>query len=215
MNIFRLAGDMTHLASVLVLLLKIHTIKSCAGISLKTQELYALVFATRYLDMFTDFISVYNTIMKLIFLGSSFSIVWYIRHHRVVRRSYDKDQDTFRHYFLMLPCLLLALLVNEKFTFKEVMWTFSLYLEAVAILPQLVLLQRTKNIDNLTGQYVFLLGAYRALYIFNWIYRHFTEPHYVHWITWISGVVQTLLYADFFYYYFESWKNNVRLQLPA
>ncbi|XP_024984725.1 ER lumen protein-retaining receptor-like isoform X1 [Cynara cardunculus var. scolymus] len=217
MNIFRLAGDMTHLASVLVLLLKIHTIKSCAGVSLKTQELYAMVFATRYLDIFTDFISVYNTIMKLIFLGSSFSIVWYIRHHRVVRRSYDKDQDTFRHYFLMLPCLILALLVNEKLTFKEVMWTFSLYLEAVAILPQLVLLQRTRNIDNLTGQYVFLLGAYRALYILNWIYRYFTEPHFVHWISisWIAGVVQTLLYADFFYYYFESWKNNVRLQLPA
>ena len=30
MNIFKLAGDMTHLANVLVLLLKIHTIKSCA-----------------------------------------------------------------------------------------------------------------------------------------------------------------------------------------
>ncbi|GMY33558.1 thioredoxin H-type 1-like [Fagus crenata] len=30
MNIFRLAGDMTHLANVLVLLLKIHTIISCA-----------------------------------------------------------------------------------------------------------------------------------------------------------------------------------------
>lgn len=42
--------------------------------------------------------------------------------------------------------------------FKQVMWTFSIYLEAVAILPQLVLLQRTRNVDNLTGQYVFLLG---------------------------------------------------------
>lgn len=31
MNAFRLAGDMTHLLSVVVLLLKIHTIKSCAG----------------------------------------------------------------------------------------------------------------------------------------------------------------------------------------
>jgi hypothetical protein len=31
MNLFRLAGDMTHLLSVVVLLLKIHTIKSCAG----------------------------------------------------------------------------------------------------------------------------------------------------------------------------------------
>ncbi|KAK8557566.1 hypothetical protein V6N13_007913 [Hibiscus sabdariffa] len=215
MNLFRLAGDMTHLASVLVLLLKIHTIKSCAGISLKTQELYAIVFASRYLDIFTDFISLYNTLMKLIFLGSSFTIVWYIRSHSVVRRSYDKSQDTFRHYFLLLPCLLLALVIHEKFTFKEVMWTFSLYLEAVAILPQLVLLQRTRNIDNLTGQYVFLLGAYRGLYILNWIYRYFTEPHYVHWIPWISGIVQTLLYADFFYYYFDSWKNNKRLQLPA
>ncbi|KAH9603686.1 hypothetical protein KSS87_009262 [Heliosperma pusillum] len=158
MNIFRLAGDMTHLASVLVLLLKIHTIKSCAGVSLKTQELYAIVFATRYLDIFTDFISLYNSVMKLIFLSSSFSIVWYMRHHKIVRRSYDKDQDTFRHWFLVLPCLFLACLTCEKYTFKEIMWTFSLFLEAVAILPQLVLLQRTRNIDNLTGQYVFLLG---------------------------------------------------------
>ncbi|KAF5465015.1 hypothetical protein F2P56_015049 [Juglans regia] len=216
MNLFRLAGDMTHLVSVVVLLLKIHTIKSCAGISLKTQELYALVFAARYLDLFTRFNSLYNTIMKLIFLGSSFSIVWYIRHHKIVRRTYDKDQDTFRHVLLVLPCLLLALLINNKFTFTEVMWTFSIYLEAVAIVPQLVLLQRTRNIDNLTGQYVFLLGAYRALYILNWIYRYFTEKHYyVQWITWISGLIQTLLYADFFYYYFQSWKNNERLHLPA
>ncbi|MFQ6628101.1 hypothetical protein Gotur_006855, partial [Gossypium turneri] len=126
-----------------------------------------------------------------------------MRYHKIVRRSYDKDQDTFRHYILILPCLILALLINEKFTFKEVLWTFSLYLEAVAILPQLVLLQRTRNIDNLTGQYVFLLGAYRALYIVNWIYRYFTEDHFVHWITWICGLVQTLLYADFFYYYFQ------------
>jgi ER lumen protein retaining receptor len=33
----------------------------------------------------------------------------------------------------------------------EVLWTFSIYLEAVAILPQLVMLQRTKNVDTLTG----------------------------------------------------------------
>lgn len=91
-----------------------------AGISLKTQELYALVFITRYLDIFDRFSSIYNSIMKLIFLGSSLSIVWYMRRHKVVRRSYDKDQDTFRHQFIILPCLLLALVINHKFTFKEV-----------------------------------------------------------------------------------------------
>jgi len=215
MNIFRLAGDLTHLMSIIVLLLKIHTIKSCAGISLKTQELYALVFATRYLDIFVIYISLYNTVMKLIFLGTSFSIVWYMRYHKVVRKSYDKDHDTFRHYFLVLPCFVLALLINNKFTFREVLWTFSLYLEAVAILPQLVLLQRSRNVDNLTGNYVFFLGAYRGLYLLNWIYRFLTESHYRRWITWTAGIVQTALYADFFYYYLKSWKNNERLQLPA
>lgn len=56
----------------------------------------------------------------------------------------------------------------------------------MAILPQLTLLMRTENIDNLTGNYVFLLGAYRGLYIFNWIYRFYTEPNYQHWLGVIS-----------------------------
>ena len=40
----------------------------------------------------------------------------------------------------------------------QIFWAFSIYLEAVAILPQLVLLQRSGNVDNLAGQYVFFLG---------------------------------------------------------
>ena len=32
---------------------------------------------------------------------------------------------------------------------------------------------------------------------------------------WISGIVQTVVYIDFFYYYLKSWKNNEKLQLPA
>ncbi|XP_019435482.1 PREDICTED: ER lumen protein-retaining receptor A-like, partial [Lupinus angustifolius] len=176
MNIFRLIGDMTHLLSILVLLLKIYATKSCSGISLKTQELYALVFLARYLDLFTDFISVYNTVMKVVFIVSSLAIVWCMRFHTVVKRSYDKELDTFRHYFLVLATFVIALVLNEKFTLQEILWAFSIYLEAVAILPQLVMLQRSGNVDNLTGQYVFFLGAYRAFYILNWIYRYLTEP---------------------------------------
>ncbi|KAL2556522.1 ER lumen protein-retaining receptor B [Forsythia ovata] len=215
MNVFRLAGDMTHLLSIIVLLLKIRTMKSCAGISLKTQELYAVVFLTRYLDLFTRYYSFYNTIMKLVFIGTSICIVWYMRFHKVVKQTYNKDQDTFRHYFLIPPCFVLALFVHRTFTVMEVLWTFSLYLEAVAILPQLIMLQQTKNIDNLTGNYVFLLGAYRLLYLMNWIYRFFIETHKVRWIPWLSGLVQTALYADFFYYYIKSWKNHEKLKLPA
>lgn len=215
MNLFRLAGDMTHLLSIIVLLLKIRTTKSCTGISLKTQELYAIVFLTRYLDLFTRYVSLYNTIMKFVFIGTSLAIVWYMRYHKVVKQTYNKGEDTFRHYFLLPACFVLALLFHRDFTLVEVLWTFSLYLEAVAILPQLVLLQRSRNIDNLTGNYVFFLGAYRALYLLNWTYRYFLQDHRARWIPWISGLVQTALYADFFYYYIMSWKNHEKLQLPA
>ena len=44
------------------------------------------------------------------------------------------------------------------FYLLQIFWAFSIYLEALAILPQLVLLQRSGNVDNLTGQYVFFLG---------------------------------------------------------
>eukprot|EP00887_Chlorella_sp_A99_P006526 scaffold3.g6526.t1 len=247
MNIFRLAGDMTHLLSIMVLLLKMRATRSCRGISLKTQEMYALVFACRYLDLFYAWISLYNTAMKLTFLATSFAILYYMRRDRVVSQTYDRNQDTFRTPALLLPCLALALAVNHAFTFTEargrrgggrggrgaggwggrwgggararaqgwVLWTFSIYLEAVAILPQLVLMQRTQNIDNLTGNYVFLLGLYRALYLLNWIYRYLTEPHYRQWIVWISGLLQTTIFADFFYYYILAHKNHTRLKLPA
>ncbi|GFR53024.1 hypothetical protein Agub_g15716 [Astrephomene gubernaculifera] len=215
MNIFRLAGDMTHLLSIIVLLLKINATRSCRGVSLKTQELYALVFVCRYLDLFTNFISMYNTVMKVIFLASTFTIIYWMRFHKVIRVTYDREQDTFRYQFLVLPCAVLALVLNNEFTVMEVLWTFSIYLEAVAILPQLVLLQRTNNIDNLTGNYVFLLGSYRALYILNWIYRFLTEPNYRQYLVWVSGIVQTIIYIDFFYYYIKSWRNNEKLSLPA
>ena len=113
-----------------------------SGISLKTQELYALVFATRYLDIFTTYISLYNTVMKLIFLGSSFSIVWYMRNHKVVRQSYDRDHDTFRHYFLVLPCFGLALLINDKFTFREVIFSYLLFLSLLKGMTMLIMLSK-------------------------------------------------------------------------
>ena len=48
------------------------------GLSLKTQALYVLVFITRYLDIFTHWVSLYNTFMKLFFIVSSCYIIYLI-----------------------------------------------------------------------------------------------------------------------------------------
>nr|KAJ0198231.1 hypothetical protein LSAT_V11C700380800 [Lactuca sativa] len=40
--------------------------------------------------------------------------------------------------------------LGEMILMFMICWAFSIYLEAIAILPQLVLLQRRGNVDNLT-----------------------------------------------------------------
>jgi len=154
MNIFRLLGDFSHLVAIIILLLKIWKTRSCAGVSGKSVLLYAVVFTCRYLDLFTHFISLYNSVMKII------------------------------------------------------------YLESVAILPQLFMVSKTGEAETITSHYLFALGIYRFLYILNWIYRYYTE-NFIDWISIVSGIVQTVLYCDFFYLYITKVLKGKKLSLPA
>merc|ERR1712157_306941 len=135
MNVFRLAGDLSHLLAIVILLLKIHKTKSCAGISGKTQILFSLVFITRYIDLFTVYISAYNSVMKLIYLICSISTCYFI--YIKFRPTYNSENDKFRVEFVLVPAAGLAFLVNHHFEPIEILWTFSIYLEAIAIMPQL------------------------------------------------------------------------------
>ncbi|KAK2579065.1 hypothetical protein KPH14_002669 [Odynerus spinipes] len=181
MNIFRLLGDLSHLLAIIVLLLKIWKTRSCAGISGKSQILFAIVYTTRYLDLVNAYISAYNTLMKIIFLTASYTTVYLM--YMKFKATYDHNHDTFRIEFLILPTFILALLINHELSVVEVLWTFSIYLESVAILPQLFLVSKT-------------------------------EDHY-DLIAIVAGLVQTVLYCDFFYLYITKVLKGKKLQLPA
>ncbi|EDV58545.1 ER lumen protein-retaining receptor [Drosophila erecta] len=212
MNIFRFAGDLSHVFAIIILLLKIWKTRSCAGISGKSQILFAVVYLTRYLDLFTTYVSLYNSVMKVLFLATSGATVYlmYVKF----KATYDHNHDSFRIEFLLVPCALLALVINHEFTVMEVLWTFSIYLESVAILPQLFLVSRTGEAESITSHYLFALGSYRALYLLNWVYRYMVESHY-DLIAIFAGVVQTVLYCDFFYLYITKVLKGKKLQLPA
>lgn len=90
----------------------------------------------------------------------------------------------------------------------KILWTFSIYLESVAILPQLFMISKTGEAETITTHYLFFLGLYRALYLFNWIWRFYFEGFF-DMIAIVAGIVQTILYCDFFYLYItkgEFWQ---------
>lgn len=82
----------------------------------------------------------------------------------------------------------------------QILWTFSIYLESVAILPQLFMVSKTGEAETITSHYLFALGVYRTLYLFNWIWRYYFEGFF-DLIAIVAGLVQTVLYCDFFYLY--------------
>ena len=77
-----------------------------------------MVFTTRYVDLFLNFISVYNSAMKVIFIVATYATVYLIFYH--FRATYDSNNDTFRAELLVIPVGGLAVLVNHEFSVLEV-----------------------------------------------------------------------------------------------
>lgn len=103
----------SHLPHLSFFLMQTHT-----GISGKSQVLFALVFTTRYLDIFTNFVSVYNSVMKVIFIVTAYGTLYLM--FVKFKATYDSNHDTFRAEFLVIPAMGLALLVNHEFSAMEV-----------------------------------------------------------------------------------------------
>ncbi|KAK2196344.1 ER lumen protein retaining receptor [Babesia duncani] len=142
--------------------------------------------------------------------------VYLIRFSTPIQQTYNRKIDKFNYEkYLLGPVMGLSLITTYHYGPVDILWTFSIWLESVAILPQLTMLYQQREVENITSHYVVTMGLYRAFYLLNWVYRYFFEtPAYVCGVCWLAGLVQTLLYVDFFYYFAKSKWYGKRLVLP-
>jgi hypothetical protein len=61
------------------------------------------------------------------------------------------------------------------------------------------MVSKTGEAESIISHYLFALGAYRGLYILNWIYRYSSEGFY-DLIAIIAGIIQTIPYSEFFFF---------------
>merc|ERR1712228_487014 len=121
-----------------LLVFKLHKSKSCVGVSCRMQEMYALVFIFRYLDLFWSFISFYNTVMKLIFITTTLYLVYLMRYKVPICQTYERSSDSFPYeLYLLGPCFVLGIAFTDEYTIPNILWSTSIWMESVAILPQL------------------------------------------------------------------------------
>jgi hypothetical protein len=211
--------------SFVVILIKVYSFQNCSGLSLNTLKSYLILLAARltstlfyngYLpsdkagDWFyqlTEIISLVSVILLIFLVTSTF---------RDTANTYD---DAIDFKFLAVPALLLALLVHTSLNrnfFTDVAWTFSMYLEAVAVYPQIFLFQKKGGqIESYTSHYVALQGLSKLFCLLFWYdtYPELNESlddsfslfhHYCGYFIILSQIVQLIIMIDYYYLYFKS-----------
>merc|ERR1719359_1138617 len=218
-NPFRVAGDVVHLLSFIIILAKILATRQVHGLSFRSSALQCLIFYTRYVNILWVHRFWWNIIFKVLFLSLTTAIAFLIRFKRPYCFTYDKKHDVFPIWPLILGAIVATALFHRRNTFANIIWTFSEFLEVVVILPQSMMLRRFAEdhegcVETLTSQYIFSLGLYRLFYICNWVFRKYTEPLYWNPVVWTCGTIQTILVSDFMYYFFKSVMNKKKFTLP-
>lgn len=223
-NLF-VAAEASHAIGICILIYKLIKEKTCAGLSLKSQELTAIFLAVR---LYCSFVMEYDihTILDTATLVTTLWVIYMIRFK--LRSSYMEDKDNFAIYYVVIPCAILALVVHPSTShnlFNRISWAFCVYLEAVSVLPQLRVMQNTKIVEPFTAHYVFALGIARFLSCAHWVLQVLDSRGYLltalghgMWpsMVLLSEIVQTFILADFCYYYIQSVVGgHLVLRLPS
>lgn len=157
-----LLGGACHVASRKLVLFKLLWDKNCRGVSLITQELYLIIYVFRYLDLLYLYVGFLPTLIKVAHLIVALAIVLLMRYS-AASTSYDGDLDTFPRAVLIAPAMVLGIFLNKVKLMIEMCHATSVYLEAVVLIPQFVLLYKRKAYENWVLAMTVLMGAERLM----------------------------------------------------
>jgi len=215
--------------------------KSASGVSIKTLELYFVVFVARlcaimrhqgYLpyDKTGDWFYHFVEMISSVFAGVAIFLIFY-----PLISTYGEKYDKFGNFhipnqlgalYLLVPCIALAVLIHPSLNhdwFSDVCWTLSMYLESVAIFPQLFMFQKQASseggvVEALIGHTVFALGFSRVFELIFWI-SSFKElmlhgNSFSGWLVLLCQLLHLGLMSDFFYIYIKSVTAGTPMELP-
>lgn len=223
-NLF-VAAEITHAIGLACLLYKLMNEKTSAGLSLKSQELTAIFLMVRlYCSVVME--ANHHTVLDAITFGITAWVIYLMRYE--LKSTTSGDLDNLRMYYVLVPCAVLAFLIHPQTSHQivnRISWAFCMYLEAVSVMPQLRVMQNTRVVEPFTAHYVFALGIARFLSCAHWILQildgHKLFMSSLGFGLWpgmvlLSEIVQTIILADFCYYYVRSvMDGQLMVRLPS
>lgn len=198
-------------AAALLLLYKIHTQKSIYGLSVDTQWAFALANVGRCVwTLETRLVESYFAYFEL--LGStltSFVLAYYCVKYKHTTTLHAPAH--FRVPVIGAVALVLAFFFHpsDSWLSMQILVAFTMYLEALALVPQLWLMKKMHDIEPITSHYVALLIIARICRMCFWGVLFMMGEHFFQ--LFVADVLHSLFAADYLYLWVRKLKTGGRL----
>ena len=234
-------GGLARLFGFGILNYKIFTSQQVTGISIKTLQLYTTVFFFRLIsimmhegylpydksgDWLYHFVEGTSLVLASVAL---FATMFSFRHtYQGTLDSFGDDTGVMSMAAIIFFISIFIHPTLNKDLISDVAWTFAMYLESAALIPQLYMFQNQSRkasvsgggIDQLMAHFVFALGFGRIMELLFWIYHHHELtntsgsclPGY---LAVVSQLIQIGLMLKFFRSYYFSMKYSTPMTLPT
>ncbi len=234
-SFFMVLSALTQCFSFFIIVWKVYSYQNSSGLSLNTMICYLLIIVSRltstlFYNGYLPSDSAGDWFYQLCeILSVAFCIIIILFITRLYRETAETEQEDQVHYsYIVVPSFILALLVHtglNRNLLTDIAWSFSMYLEAFSIYPQLYLFQKKGGqIESYTSHFVSLQGLSRFLSLVFWFYTYDelnTElddsisifHSYTGYFLIASQVIQLLIMLDFYYYYFKSLLKGEKMNI--
>ena len=221
-SFFLVLSSLVQTCAFLIVLLKVTNYQDCSGLSANTLICYAILLFARltstlfypgYLpsDSSGSWLYQLSDIISLLICA----LLIYLIYFKYRETSDIMSDGKIPFYILVIPSLVLGIIFRSGLNnnlFCDVNWAFSMYLEALAIFPQILLFTIKKGkIESFTSHYVALCGLSRLFSLIFWwdTYEELNSPdlyfgNYVGYFIIGAQILQLIIMADYYYLYFKS-----------
>lgn len=236
-------GSLLTLFSFALLVAKVVQHKAFNSVSIKSLHIYALLYACRlcsilvyegYLPFDKSGDWFYQTCEVIALVMVAGLIFVFHGPFSSQQKSSNAKNDAFfefklpasvSHAWIVAPCLVLAVILHPNLNgnwFTDTAWTFALYLEALAMLPQMALFQNQRKnseltVDGYTQNFVFGMAIARVLNFLFWVssYHELNDKYaetfhrkYPGVMVVLSQVVSLLVMCEYIYMYLAAARDK-------
>jgi len=214
-----------------LLRMKVRKQRNVSGISSRALQLYVVMYLARlnstlryngYLPVDRSGDWVYQA-CDVAALAVVLSLLFDI--HKTHVQSYENDKDSCDVFGFLITAFVLAILVHPELNnnkVPDVTWTFALYVESIAMVPQLYMMTKTGGeVETLASHYIACIFFARVLMLSFWWSSYVelqpkeSEYNFPGYVVIGAQLMQVVIFGDFMWLYFRHIYTQRRLVLPT